>query len=64
MADISHIFVKNTTFDIKDHRIPNLSNSENTYLRGDGTWAVPATTVSSGVTFIDGGDHLIVYVVS
>ena len=60
MADVSHIkAINGTTYDIRDYRIPILPNSENVYLRGDGTWQIPINSaVSSGCMFIDGGDHL------
>lgn len=61
MADISHVkIISGTTYDVRDYRVPTLTNSESTYLRGDGTWQIPAVSTGSGVTFIDGGDYLLI----
>lgn len=60
MADISHIKVNNTTYDIKDYRVPNLTNSITAFLRGDGQWFVPV--FDEGVTFVDNDDHLLVII--
>lgn len=60
MADISHIKVNNTTYDIKDYRVPNAMNSTTTFLRGDGQWFVPA--FNEGVQFVDNDDHLLVII--
>ena len=60
MADISKIkTINGTEYVMRDYRVPVLPNSSNVYLRGDGTWQIPADpTPTSGVIFIDGGDHL------
>ena len=60
MADISHVkIISGTTYDVRDYRVPTLTNSESTYLRGDGKWQIPAEpTATSGCIFVDGGDHL------
>ena len=60
MADISKIkAINGNEYTIRDYRVPVLPNSSNVYLRGDGTWQIPAEpTPTSGVIFIDGGDHL------
>lgn len=60
MADISAIkTIQGTTYTVRDYRVPVLTNSTSTYLRGDGTWQIPADpTTTSGCLFIDGGDHL------
>lgn len=61
MADVTKIKIINgTTYSVRDYRVPALTNSESTYLRGDGTWQVPEVNTATGITFIDGGDHLIV----
>ena len=60
MADISHIKVNNTTYDIKDYRVPNLTNSTTAFLRGDGPLSVPA--FNEGVQFVDNDDHLLVII--
>lgn len=60
MANVSEIKINNRDCTIRDYRIPALTNSANTYLRGDGDWVIPATSSNNGVTFIDGGDHLFV----
>ena len=61
MADISVIRIpKGDYFNVKDDRIPALPESSNNYLRGDGTWNIPATAPFSGTVFVDGGDHLLV----
>ncbi len=60
MADIYHIKVNNTTYDIKDYRVPNLTNSTTTFLRGDRQWSVP--TFDEGVQFVDNDDHLLVII--
>lgn len=41
MADIKRIKVNGTTYNLKDGRIPALTNEENTFLRDDGTWTDP-----------------------
>jgi len=60
MADVSKIkTIQGTTYTVRDYRVPVLTGSSNTYLRGDGSWQIPAKpTASSGCIFIDGGDHL------
>ena len=61
MTDISKINVNNTTYNIKDSRVPALTGSENTYLRADGTWATPTvTTISTTATIVDQGDGMLV----
>lgn len=61
MADISVVRIpKGTYHNIKDSRIPDLPESENVYMRGDGTWSIPVSSPSSGIVFVDGGDHLLV----
>lgn len=60
MADISNIKVNNTTYDIKDYRVPNLTNSTAAFLRGDGQLSV--TAFDEGVTFVDNDDHLLVII--
>lgn len=61
MADISKIKVTTgETFDVRDYRVPVLTESINTYLRGDSTWSIPVSAPSSGILFVDGGDHLLV----
>lgn len=58
MADISHIKIKNTTYDIRDKRISAMSNQNTTYLDGNGQWTVPS--IRSGVRFVDEDNHLLV----
>lgn len=60
MADISAVkAINGTAYTVRDYRVPVLPESNNVYLRGDGSWQIPvSTTPTSGVTFIDGGDHL------
>lgn len=41
MADIKKIQVNGTIYNLKDGRIPALTNEENTFLRDDGTWTDP-----------------------
>lgn len=41
MADIKKIQVNGTIYNLKDARIPALTNEENTFLRDDGTWTDP-----------------------
>ena len=61
MADISKIKILDGTIcNIRDSRIPPLTLSESTYLRGDGTWAIPFVDSGNKLIFIDGGDHLLV----
>lgn len=61
MADISYIkIIDGTTHSIHDIGVPELTQSTSTYLRGDGDWIIPTVTMQSGVTFVDGGDHLLV----
>lgn len=61
MAEISKIQIPNgASYDIWDSQVPKLTDSVNTYLRGDGEWAVPTINYQNGVTFVDGGDHLLV----
>ena len=59
MADISKIKVNNTTYDLKDSRIPNLSGSTTTFLRGDGSWSTPTVnTMTSATDVSDEGSYL------
>lgn len=61
MADISKIKINTTTYNVKDSRIPALPGSENTYLRGDGTWAAPSvTTMQTTATIVDEGNGMLV----
>lgn len=61
MADISHVKIINgTTYDVRDYRVPVLPQSENVYLRGDGTWQIPTNVFGSGVVIVDAGDHLLI----
>lgn len=60
MADISRIKVNNTTYDIKDYRVPNMTNMTTSFFRGDGQWAAPA--FEEGVQFVDNDDHLLVII--
>lgn len=60
MADISKITITNgSTYDVRDRRVPEMTLSESTYLRGDGVWAVPPLT-SIRVSFIDCGNYLLI----
>lgn len=60
MADISHIKVNNTTYDIKDYRVPNMKNSTTAFLRGGRQWSAP--TFDEGIQFVDNDDHLLVII--
>lgn len=61
MADISKISVNNTTYNLKDSRIPNPSGSTTNYLRGDGTWATPTvSTMTSASDVSDEGTSLLI----
>lgn len=61
MADISKINVNNTTYNIKDARLPNLNSSTSQYLRGDGTWAAPTVeTMSGNVDVSDEDTYLLI----
>ena len=64
MADISAIkTAQGTAYTVRDYRVPVLTNSTSTYLRGDGTWQIPANpTVTSGCMFVDGGDGLLIMI--
>ena len=61
MADISKVKItNNSTYNIRDCRVPVLPKSENVYLRGDGTWQIPVNVSGSGVVMVDAGDHLLI----
>lgn len=61
MADISKVKItNNSTYNIRDYRVPVLPKSENVYLRGDGTWQIPTNVSGSGVVMVDAGDHLLI----
>lgn len=47
MPDISKINVNSTTYNLKDNRIPDLSNDSTTFLCGDGTWVAPTVSTMS-----------------
>lgn len=65
MADISKINVNNTTYNIKDARLPNLNSSTTQYLRGDGSWATPTvTTISTNAVITDQGNGMLVTISS
>lgn len=61
MADISKINVNNTTYNLKDSRIPDLNSSTTQYLRGDGTWTSPTVqTMSGNVDVSDESTYLLI----
>ena len=61
MANISKINVNNTTYNLKDSRIPDLPQNTTTYLRGDGTWTAPTvTSLSSEATVTDNGTYMLI----
>lgn len=63
MADISKIKVNNTTYNLKDSRIPALPGSTSTYLRGDGSWVAPTvSTMSSASNVSDESTYLLITV--
>lgn len=65
MATISYINVNATNYSVRDSQVPEFTNAKSTYLCGDGSWGIPTFTASqSGVTFVDGSDHLLVFKIS
>lgn len=61
MATISYINVNAINHSVRDSQVPEFTNSESTYLCGDGSWSVPTFIASkSGITFVDGGNYLLV----
>lgn len=66
MADISKITTAaGRTYNIKDSRIADRTESANTFLRGDGEWAIPSETIATtGVILTDGGDFLRIEILS
>lgn len=62
MAEISKIKIINgTIYDLKDGRIPAMTGSTTTFLRGDGTWATPTVEVmGANATVTDDGTYMLI----
>lgn len=58
MADIKKIQVNDITYNLKDDRIPALTNEGNTFFRDDGTWADPLEGRPSPVEVVDNFTYL------
>lgn len=59
MASINKINVNNTTYTLRDSRIPDTNGSTTQYLRGDGTWATPTvSTISSAADVTDNDTYM------
>lgn len=59
MANIRKIRVNNTTYDLRDDRLPDLNNSSSQFLRGDGVWASPTvSTINSEADVTDNDTYM------
>lgn len=58
MSDIKVININNTNYNLKDRRIPALSNDTTTFLRGDGTWADPSANLPDPVEVVDNSTYM------
>jgi len=58
MADIKKIHVNNTTYNLKDDRIPALTNNTSTFLRADGAWADPSANLPDPVEVVDNSTYM------
>ena len=51
-----------TTYNIKDSRIPALTNDTTTFLRSDGTWSDPTANLPETTDVVDNGTYMTIYI--